>query len=223
MRKILIILLSILSLTTFAQKRTVNIGDFNEVKTYNGLKVSLYKADKPEVVVFGDDTSEVVVKNVNGVLKIYAKLGKKVWGEDLYVKVYYTTLKTIDANEGSTIRSAEIFDQKKLTVKTQEGAQIHLNISIKYLEIKTISGGEITLDGKAEYQTIIANSGGFYNGFSLKTTNTTVKATTGAEVNVYTTDDITATANTGGEIYIKGNPKDISKKSNLGGIIKILK
>jgi hypothetical protein len=223
MKKLAVILLSIITLSSFAQKRTVNIGDFTEVKTYNGLIVTLYKADKPAVVVFGDDTSEIVVKNVNGVLKIFAKLGKKVWGEDLYIKVYYTTLETIDANEGSIIKSNEIFKQNNLTVKAQEGAQIRLNLDVKHLDIKTISGGEINLEGEAENQIILANTGGMYNGFSLKTANTTVKATTGGEVDVYVTAYVKATANTGGMIYIKGNPKNVKNKSNLGGEIKILK
>jgi hypothetical protein len=223
MKKLIIVLLSIVTLSSFAQKRSVNIGDFNEVKTYNGLIVTLYKADKPAVIVLGDDTDEVIIKNVDGVLKIYAKLGKKVWGEDLYIKVYYTTLETIDANEGSSIKSNAVFKQNNLTVKAQEGAKIRLNLAIKHLDIKTISGGEIHLEGEAESQIIIANTGGMYNGFSLKTTNTTVKAVTGGEVDIYVTDYVKATANTGGMIYIKGNPKNVKNKSNLGGEIKILK
>jgi len=223
MKKLLVVLLSIVTLSSFAQKRTVNIGDFKEVKTYNGLIVTLYQTDKPSVVVFGDDTSEIVVKNVNGVLKIYAKLGKKIWGEDLYIKVYYTSLETIDANEGSSIKSNNTFKQNNLTVKAQEGAQIRLKLDIKHLDIKTISGGEIDLEGEAENQIIIANTGGMYNGFSLKTSNTTAKAVTGGEVDIYVTEYVKATANTGGIIYIKGNPKNVKNKSNLGGEIKMLK
>lgn len=221
MKKYLIIVLALVSTTLFAQKRTVNIGDFNEVKIFNGLRVTLHKSDKQYVSVFGDDTEEIIVKNVNGTLKISAKLGKKIWGEDLYVKVYYKALDLIDANEGSLIKSSEIFKQNMLTVKAQEGARIQLNIAVNDLDVKTISGGSITLNGTAKNQDVIANTGGFYEGFSLQSETGTAKVASGGEAELYVTERIKATASLGGEIYIKGKPKNVKNKATLGGMIKI--
>ena len=223
MKKHLIIALVFVSTALFAQKRTVNIGDFNTVKTYNGLRVTLHKASEQHVAIFGDDTEEIIVKNVNGTLKISAKLGKKIWGEDLYIKVYYKTLDLIDANEGSSIRSKEVFEQNTLTVKAQEGATIQLNIAVNDLDVKTISGGSIILDGTAKNQDVIANTGGYYDGFSVQSETGTAKATSGGEVELFVTERIKATASLGGEIYIKGKPKNVKNKSTIGGMIKILK
>ena len=223
MKKYVMITLVLVSTALFAQKRTVNISDFNTVKTYNGLRVTLHKASEQHVAIFGDDTEEIIVKNVNGTLKISAKLGKKIWGEDLYIKVYYKTLDLIDANEGSSIRSKEVFEQNTLTVKAQEGATIQLNIAVNDLDVKTISGGSIILDGTAKNQNAIANTGGLYEGFSLQSDTATAKATSGGEIELFVTERIKATANLGGEIYIKGKPKNVKNKATIGGMIKILK
>ena len=174
-------------------------------------------------MVFGDDTEEINVKNVNGTLKISAKLGKKIWGEDLYIKVYYKSLDLIDANEGSSIKSKETFEQNTLTIKAQEGATIRLAIAVNDLDIKTISGGSITLDGTAKNQDVIANTGGYYDGFSVQSDTATAKVTSGGEVELFVSKRIKATASLGGEIYIKGKPNNVKNKSSLGGMIKILK
>lgn len=223
MKKYLIVVLVLINASVFAQKRVVNIGDFDEVKTYNGLSVTLYPSEEQRVEIYGDDSKQVIIKNVDGTLKILAKLGKKVWEEDLDIKVYYKKLNTIDANEGSSIKSNAVFKQDALTVKVQEGATIRLQVALNDLDIKTISGGTISLEGEAKNQDIIANTGGMYEGFKLYTETTTVKAVSGAEIDINVSNRVKATASLGGLIYIKGKPKNVKNKASLGGEIKILK
>ncbi len=223
MKKYVVIILALVSFGVFAQKRTVNIGDFNEVKTYNGLTVTLYPSQEQKVEISGVAADDVIVKNVNGTLKILTKIAKKAWGEDLIVKVYYKNLDTIDANEGSNIKSEEVFKQDALTIKAQEGATIRLQVALNDLDIKTISGGNISLDGKVKNQDIIANSGGMYEAFGLSSETATAKASSGAAIDINVTKRVKATASFGGEIYIKGNPKNVANKATLGGEVKILK
>lgn len=219
MKKIVLAVLLLVSVGLFAQKRTVNVGDFTTLKTFNGLQVILYQSDKQYVEVFGDDTDEIIIKNVNGVLKVSAKLGKKIWGEDLYVKVYFKNLDIIDVNEGSFVKSKETFKQNTITVKAQEGAIAHLHIDVKSLDAKTISGGEIRLDGSATIQHVIANTGGMYEAFEVESETVTVKASSGGDIEVIATKSLKANANTGGMIAVKGNPTQVNKKTSLGGSI----
>ncbi len=222
MNKLKLVIL-FLGCTTFlyAQDRSQNLGDFNELKIFNGLSVDIVRSDQAKIEITGEKTNDVTVKNVNGKLKLSLKFPENFNPDKVSIKVYYSQdLSILDANEGSAIFSDEIIDQVNLTVKTQEGAYIRVPVDVKYLTIKAVSGASIKIRGKATNQEITVTTGGVYEGYELTTENTEITASSGAKAEVSVSGLLDASVRFGGTIYYKGNPEKVNSKKVMGGTIK---
>jgi len=222
MKKGLIVLLFISNLIFSQEKITKNLGDFSELKTFRGLKVALIKSDTPKIIIEGEKSNEVVVKNINGVLKISMTVMESFSANQAKVFVYYAKdIDIIDVNEGSLVSAEEPIKQEKLVLKAQEAGTIDLSVETTYLEIKSISGGEIILNGFTKNQNVKVNTGGFYKGKNLETEYTNVSASTGGTAVIKASKLVDANANLGAMITVKGDPEEIKKKESLGGYVKI--
>lgn len=220
--KKLTVLLFFLSATLFAQEPiTTNLGDFSELKVFNGLTVKLVKSNTSKIEISGSQANDVSIKNANGVLKVRLKFPESFIAENVKIVLYYNNnIATLDANEGAHIISNEKINQQHLEVKVQEGAKIDLDVNIKYLVVKTVSGGIITLNGSTDNQTIDANTGGIYYGFDLQSKQTTVISAAGSTAEVNTSEILDAKAQFGGSILYKGSPEVLKSKTIVKGTIK---
>lgn len=222
MKKGLIVLFLISNLVFSQGKITKNLGDFNELKVYRGLRVELIKSDAPKIIIEGEKSNEVVVKNVNGVLKISMTVLESFSSNEAKVSIFYSKdISIIDVNEGAYVSSEESLKQEKIVLKSQEAGIIELNINTSYLEVKVVSGGEIILEGTAKNQNVKTNTGGFYKAKNLETEYTNISASTGASAVVRVSKLVDANANLGGMITVKGDPEEVKKKESLGGYVKI--
>lgn len=217
----MLLMLLLLAAGVAAQERIEkNLGDFSELKTYRGLQVELIKSDSPKMIIEGNMSSSVTVKNSNGVLKISMKIENTFSSDEVMVYMYYSQpIYVIDANEGSSIYSDEKIEQDRIEVRAQEGARIKLELDVKNVEVVTSTGGYVNLNGSAEFQDVRANTGGIYKGADLETEHTKIKAATGGNAVVLATKSLDANASTAGTIDIKGNPEQVTKKESTGGNI----
>lgn len=222
MKKYIKYFLLIIPLVMFSQQTvTANYGDFNIIKSYNGILVELVKSNDSKVEIFANNPQDVLIKNINGTLKVSLKLQETFKGEVYKVKVYYNNnLEILDANEGSEITASHIISQPNIEVKVQEGAKINLLVDVKYLTIKAVSGGTILLKGKAKNQQIETNTGGIYRGYNLISEQAVVVSATAGITEVSATDVLDAKVTFGGEIYYKGNPEVLNTKKVVGGTIE---
>ena len=205
---------------TAAQDRVQNLGDVSEIKIFNGLSIKIERSDEAKVEITGKKADDVVIKNVDGTLKLSLKLPEIFNSDDVSITVFYKDdLKIIDANEGSVIISKEPIDQEKLTLKVQEGAYIKTPLKTKYLDIKAVSGGSIEVTGSTENQNVDVNTGGVYEAYDLQSTYADVNAASGGRAEVTVSNLLDAKVNFGGSIYYKGNPEKVTTKKVLGGNI----
>lgn len=206
----------------FAQEKvTMNLGDFHSLKTYRGLQVELIKSDASKVVIDGNKSSEVTVKNNNGTLKISMSITHTFSADDVMVYLYFKdNINLIDANEGSHIFSDEVLKQDKITCKAQEAGRIKLELDTDQLDVTVVTGGEIKLKGVSKNQNIKANTGGIYKGAALNTEYTNVTSNTGGMAKVTASKLVDASANTGGIINIEGEPEEVKKSESLGGYVR---
>ncbi len=218
--KILILFLGFTAFS-YAQERTQNLGDVNEIKIFNGLSVEIERSDASKIEISGEKTDDVTVKNVNGKLKISLKFPDTFNANKVTIKIFYNQdLVTLDANEGSAIFSDESINQADLTIKTQEGAYIHVPINVKYLTIKAVSGGSIKVRGTASNQDVLVTTGGVYEAYGLGTEYADVTAASGAKAEVNVSNLLDANVRFGGTVYYKGNPEKVNTKKVMGGKIK---
>lgn len=215
---ILVLLISFNAIAQNPIEKTV--GEFSELKVYDLIEVELIKSDTDKVVISGKNKNDVVVNNKNGTLKIKMKLEEVFDGSNTKVKFYYTNIDVIDGNEGTKIHSNDEIEQFEIDLNAQEGAEIKVNVNVKYINVRAVTGGDIHTSGIAEHQDVSIYTGGDYHGEALKTDYTEVSIRAAGEAYVRATKKVTAKVRAGGDIYIYGNPESIDESRVLGGRIK---
>jgi len=140
------------------------IGEFTELKVYDLIEVELIKADDNKIIITGKNADAVVVNNKNGTLKIKMTLEQAFDGNKTKVKLYYTNVDVIDANEGSKIYSNDVIKQFEIDLNAQEGAVVEAKLDVKYVNIRSVTGGDITASGTSKNQDVSIYTGGKYNG-----------------------------------------------------------
>lgn len=219
--KYIIIVFSLISISTFAQKNIEKtVGEFKELKVYDLIKVELIKASTNKIVISGKNNNNVIINNKNGTLKIKMKLEEAFNGNETKVKLYYTAVDVIDANEGSKIYSKDTIEQFEVDLNAQEGASISVTLDVRYVNVRAVTGADVTATGKAEHQDVSIYTGGDYKGQQLKTEFTEVSIRAAGEAYIYATKKVVAKVRAGGNIYIYGNPEHVTESKVLGGKIK---
>jgi hypothetical protein len=218
MKKIILLGFVFLTQFTFAQT-TIDLGDFDDVKVFDKLNVTLIASNENKVIITGTNQSDVEVVNKNGLLKIRMPLTKTMSGDVIKVTLYFKKIQSIDANEGSTVTCADIFKQTTIDFGTQEGASITAVIDVDKTTIKAYSGGIINLSGKAITQSVSINSGGILKASDLETSQTTVSVSAGGNAEVKASTLVDAKVKAGGTIAIYGKPKEIKQETLFGGSI----
>ena len=223
MKNILATLTFLITTMVFSQSEiTKTIGEFSELKVYDLIEVELIKSNKNEVVISGRNKNDVVFVNKNGKLKIRMNLEESFDGDNTNVKLYYTNIDIIDANEGAKIRSNDKIKQYEIELRAQEGGEINLELKVTTADIKSVTGGVIKVSGKSQNQDISISTGGIYKGKDLKTESTEIAIRAGGEADVNATELLDIKIRAGGDVFVHGNPKKINKSKALGGRIKYM-
>ena len=218
MKKIILILFALVSQFNYGQT-TIDLSDFDDVKVFDKLNVTLIASNENKAVITGTNQSEVEVVNKRGLLKIRMDVTKLMSGDGIKVTLYFKKIQSIDANEGSIIVCEDPFKQTTLDLATQEGAQITAVLNVDKTKIKAYSGGIINVSGKAVTQSVIINSGGILKASELQTSQTTVSISAGGNAEINASTLVDAKVKAGGDIYIYGKPKQIIQETLLGGRI----
>ncbi|WP_426431903.1 head GIN domain-containing protein [Winogradskyella sp. HB-48] len=197
-----------------------SIGEFSTVKVYDLINLKMIKSDENKVIIAGDNKEDVQVINNNGKLKIRMKLEESYDGNDTVVKLYYTSVDVIDANEGANVVVNEPIEQFEIDLKTQEGGEITAQLKSTYANFRAVTGGIINVSGSSKNQDVTIYTGGIVNGEDLKTEQSEVSVNAGGEAYIYASDYVEVRLKAGGNVYIYGNPKEIHQNKVLGGTVK---
>lgn len=220
-RSFFLVLVLLTSLASFGQERTINLGDFTILKVFNGLSLELVRSDEQKIIISGEKKENVTVKNTNGKLKVFLNFPEVYDDERVKIILFYKEdIDILDANEGAAIFSDEVFKQQNVTIRSQEGAYIHIVLDVPFLSVKAVLGGNIRLRGTAKNQEVEVTTGGVYESYELITENSDVTSASGAIAEVNVTSLLDAKVRFGGKIYYKGNPEKVTKQKVIGGIIQ---
>ena len=218
MKKIILIAFVMISQLNFGQT-TIKLENFDELKVFDQLNVTLVQSSENKVVVSGKNESDFEAVNKNGVLKLRMRLTKMLSGADTKVTLYFKNIQSIDANEGSIVSCKTEFKQTTMQLSVQEGAMIELELDVDNTTTKLNSGGIINLSGKAVTQKVTITSGGIFNAKNLETSQTTVNVSAGGSADVNASTLVDAKVKAGGSISIYGKPKEIKQETFAGGTI----
>jgi hypothetical protein len=220
MKEILLGLFILAFQISFSQNSR-NVGDFNSLKVYDKITVEIVHSDENRVEI-SDRADEIQVVNKNGELKIKMSPTNFMSGDNVNVTVFYKSLDDIQASQGSTISSNEVIESKMLSLTSNEGSKINLEINAERLNVKANSGGILNISGKANSQDIVVNSAGKFYGKEIDSEVATVSANAGGTAELNTTQSISATLRAGGVITVYGNPSERKVQKVFGGKIDFL-
>jgi len=219
MKRIILVIFVLLTQLNYSQT-TINLGDFDKIKVFDQLNVTLIPSTENKIEVTGTNQANVEIVNRNSLLKIRISLTKILEdNKDLKVNLYFKNIQSIDANEGSMVSCKTVFKQTTMELSVQEGAMIEAELDVDNATAKLNSGGIINLFGKAVTQKTTITSGGILNAKNLETSQTNVSITAGGSADVNASTFVEAKVNAGGTITIFGKPKQIKQQAFAGGTI----
>jgi hypothetical protein len=219
MKRIILVVFVLLTQLNYSQT-TINLGDFDKIKVFDQLNLTLIPSTENKIEVTGTNQANVEIVNRNSLLKIRISLTKILEdNKDLKVNLYFKNIQSIDANEGSMVSCKTVFKQTTMELSVQEGAMIEAELDVDNATAKLNSGGIINLFGKAVTQKTTITSGGILNAKNLETSQTNVSITAGGSADVNASTFVEAKVNAGGTITIFGKPKQIKQQAFAGGTI----
>ncbi|PQJ77796.1 head GIN domain-containing protein [Polaribacter porphyrae] len=194
--------------------------DFTKIRVSTGLDLYLSQGKSTEITVEADENlHDIIITEVkDGVLKIYSE--KNIWrakARKVYVTV--TDLERLTATSGSDVYAKETIKVNAIDISATSGADIRISIDADTVETSATSGSDIEISGTSNKHISSATSGASIDAYELRSKNTTAKATSGADINVFASESIDARASSGGDVDFKGNPKQVNKKSSSGGSV----
>lgn len=211
----------LVSVTGFGQDISADLPSFSEIKTFNGVEVVLIPAKENNISITGHSKENVKFEVKENRLEIKLSLDN-IWADDnTVIKVYFSSVETVDANENSVVQFFEVIKGENLVFRAQEGAFIFGEVKADRISAKAVTGGKIEIRGKAKKQDIEINTGGQFYGEHFKSKETHVSISAGGRAEIYASEYCKATSKLGGNIYIYGNPALIDQKTSLGG--KVIK
>jgi len=196
-------------------------GNFDAIKVSRGLDVYLTQGQNNGILVEADENlHEIIMTEVeDGVLKIYADENIKR-SSSQKVMVSFDNVSSIKASSGSDVISENTITADELTLETSSGADMKLYIDAVTVDCSSSSGSDMKLSGKTNKLYAEASSGSDIKAGDLEAVSTQVRASSGADVTVNTSKELTAKASSGGDIKYYGNPEKVNKTDGVSGSIK---
>ena len=207
--------------SVFSYSQSIKIGEFDKVKVYDGIRVTIIPSDSDSLLIEGKNKEHVSIKLKNGSLQIRMDIKKIFSGFNTTVALFNSSpIEEIDANQGSFISCQDVLFQPSIILKAQEGAEIEAIIDVQKVTTKATSGGIINVKGSAVTQNHRVSAGGVLEASSLDSEQVVVKVAAGGRASVKASELAEAKVSFGGSVVVHGNPIKLEKKISVGGRIE---
>ncbi|PWH83267.1 DUF2807 domain-containing protein [Algibacter marinivivus] len=202
------------------EDRNIN-QSFTSIKATEGLDVYLTQSDSESITVKADSNlHELILTEVeDGVLKIHTKenIGR---ASSKRVNVSFKDIASITSTSGSDVYSTNTIHTERLDLKSTSGSDMKLDVNTSVLHCKSTSGSDLKVSGRTIKLVAEATSGSDIKAADLKAESSEVKATSGADITVNTSKELTARATSGGDVKYYGNPEKVDKSDSSSGSIR---
>ncbi|WP_040251037.1 head GIN domain-containing protein [Psychroserpens mesophilus] len=195
-------------------------GEFSAIEVSRGLDVYLTQGDTESIRVQADENLQeiIVVEIENGVLNIFAEENISS-AASKKIMVSFKNIDRISTSSGSDVISTTIIKANDLEIYTSSGSDVELEVDVENLICESSSGSDIKLSGSTNTFRAEASSGSDIKAGNLKAVKTRAEANSGADITVNTSEELTASANSGGDIRYYGNPDKVEKNDGPSGSI----
>jgi hypothetical protein len=202
------------------KEKVREVGQFHGVRVTSGMNVHLIQGDQQKVVVSADaNLHELIETKVeDGILEIKALAN--IWhAREKKVFVTSPDLSEISGTAGSNIFTDNQLTAGKIHIKGSAGSNIHISIKGQNMEVSASSGSNIFMDGTADTLFIKTSSGANIKAGDLMAAKCEAKASSGGNLWINPSKELSADASSGGNIFYSGSPEIISSNASTGGNI----
>lgn len=221
---LLVLTLLTVSTSVYAEKtETRNVGEsFNGIDVSSGIDLYIRMGETEQVKIVADDDfiDKIITEVEDGVLKIYVKQNNWFnWSGNEKRKAYVTIkeLKKVHASAGSDVKSENTLKGDDLEVSASSGSDLTLELLFKTLKVDTSSGSDANLSGKVKYLTASSSSGSDLDARNLESVICKVSVSSGSDATVNVSEELEASASSGGDIDYYGNPSVKNIDESSGG------
>jgi hypothetical protein len=212
----------------FSQVRTIELAPFEKVEVFGPFRVKLVKSEttRAEFDFRGVERSNLICEVKRGSLELKFKNRRYVndikEGRDpkyVDVTIYYNDIDVLEASAGAIVKSSEQVKSKYLIIDCSMGAEVRLDVFAKKIEAISTMGAVLEMGGQTEFLAVKAKTGGILRARNLESKTTIVRASTGADVIVYASEQLEAFAGFGASVDYVGGPLLRETSTNFGGDI----
>jgi hypothetical protein len=204
-------------------RETRQISGFHGISVSSGIDVFLTQKNVEEVFVEAksSDLGKIITRVEEGILKIYVK--DKSWqlfnwdNESIKVYVSFKTIDKLHASGGSDVNSESVLKLDNLDLDVSSGSDVKLELDANELRVESSSGSDVSLNGKALVAEVSASSGSDITASDLEIKKCSARASSGSDIGIKVTEELTADASSGSDISYSGNPKVKNIKESSGG------
>ena len=236
MKKLLLFLVTFISLSAFAQEtkvindanatvRTLNAG-FTAISVSSGIDLYITQGSQESLAVSASDQKHLdrlKTEVVNGTLKIYYDNKGITWKSDnrkLKAYVSFKTLEKLNVSAGSEVTVNGSIHAENLDLNVSSGSEFNGMIHAKTLLADVSSGAGVKITGKADKLKIDVSSGAEFKGYDFAVDFCEAIASSGASVHVTINKELNAKASSGADIRYKGTALTRDIKISGGGAVK---
>jgi hypothetical protein len=201
------------------RERSISEG-FDAIKVSRGMDVYITQTGTVGLKVEADENLHDIIKTEveNGVLKIYAmenirRSSKKA------VYLSFDAVNLIEATSGSDLYSESTIKADELRLKTTSGSDMDLSLEANKVYCEATSGSDMQLSGTAIFLSADATSGSDIKAQKLQAQQCDAKASSGADIAVFASNQLYAEASSGGDIRYYGDPKTVKTSDNVSGSV----
>ncbi len=199
-------------------KQDRKIGQFTAISAGTGLDVYIIQGDKEAVSVETDENlQDNIITEVRGdklVVKVEESI-RRAKAMSVYITI--VDVNKINISSGCDFETKSKIKVQELDITVSSGADAKLDIQADKLSCSVSSGADANLWGTANYFSAKASSGSDLNARELSAKICKAKASSGADVSVNASEEIQASANSGGDVTYYGNPSKVDVKTSSGG------
>ncbi len=237
MKKLLFLIVSMISLSAFAQEtKVINdanavtrsiTGSFTGISVSSGIQLIITQGSEESVAVSASEQKHLdrlITEVVNGTLKIYYDNKSVNWKSsgkaNLKAYVSFKTLEKLNVSSGADATVNGSIKTDKLNLLVTSGAVFTGAINAKELITEVNSGAVIKLTGSADKFTIAASSGADFKGYDFAVDFCDAHVSSGGAVHITINKELNAKASSGGDIHYKGTGLIRDIKTSSGGAVK---
>lgn len=194
------------------------LSHFYQIETTDGISVVFTQDTVQKVVVVADSLllKDVVTEVKDGKL-ILRRNGNDNFEMNVIVKLNVDSLTLLDISAGSSFKLANTLSGYALETKVSSGGYVEGAFDFTSLKFDLSSGSNGDVKGKTIKLEAEVSSGSNFKASSLNSVSALVKASSGGNMDINVTGDISVDASSGGNISYTGSPNLKSINISSGG------